>query len=157
MRLNLAITIAFLALAGCLPDASTTSFERELRDADRSLQAAIDAKDAEHAASYYADDAVMMPMAEPMIVGKEAILEEWRHILEIPGLENVNNLKFISVAESGDLGYTAGVYNSKMEVRSGGVEEEPGKWVSVWRRDARGNWRIVMDIYNTDILPPDHK
>ena len=129
----------------------------ELRTTDRALQAAVDSKDAERVASYYAEDAVMMPMAEPVIVGRAAIEEEWGHILEIPGLASTNELNWIAVSDSGDLGYTAGSYNARMEVKAGGVEDEPGKWVSVWRRDASGQWRIVMDIYNTDVLPADHK
>jgi hypothetical protein len=47
----------------------------ELRVADSSVSAAIAARDAEQTAAYYADDAVIMPVAEPIVEGRQAILE----------------------------------------------------------------------------------
>ncbi|MCI0663833.1 MAG: hypothetical protein L0220_22455 [Acidobacteria bacterium] len=77
----------------------------------------------------------MMPAA-----GKEAI-HAWlnRQTMTLSG-EPFN----ADVSRPGDLGYTYGCY----ELGGG----EKGYYVRVWKRDAKGEWRIVMDIVNP--LPP---
>ena len=45
----------------------------ELRVADSSVTAAIAAHDAARTAAFYADDAVIMPVAEPLVEGRAAI------------------------------------------------------------------------------------
>lgn len=50
-----------------------------------------------------------------------------------------------------------GSYTSRMMGEGGKPVDEPGKWLTVWKKQPDGAWRIVMDTYNTDIPPPDHK
>ncbi|HEV2668300.1 MAG TPA: tetratricopeptide repeat protein, partial [Blastocatellia bacterium] len=50
------------------------------------------------------------------------------------------------VSRSGDLGYAYGRYEL------GGAEPQKGYFARVWKRDANGQWRIVMDIVRP--LPP---
>ncbi len=127
-----------------------------LRSADSLVQAAVVARDAEGTASYYADDAVLMPVAESIVEGRAAILTEWRHVFGIPGFANHARLVAAEVSVTGDLGYTRGTYESPMRGPDGQPLLERGKWVSVWKRQADGQWRIVVDIFNTDTPPPVH-
>ncbi len=127
-----------------------------LRGADSMVQAAIVALDAELTASFYAEDAVLMPVAEPIVEGRAAILAEWRHNNGIPGITNQGRTVAAEVSIAGDLGYTRGTYEAAMLGPDGQPLLEQGKWVSVWKRDADGKWRIAVDIYNTDTPPPVH-
>lgn len=127
-----------------------------LRTADSLVQAAIVALDADRTASFYAEQAVMMPVAESIIEGRTAILAEWRHVFGIPGYANRARLVAADVSTAGDLGYTRGTYESPMLGPSGQQLLERGKWVSVWKRQPDGQWRIVVDIFNTDTPPPIH-
>jgi ketosteroid isomerase-like protein len=47
------------------------------------------------------------------------------------------------VAESDDLGYTYGSYELQF---AGSQETEKGYYVRTWKRDARGDWRLVLDV-----------
>ena len=136
---------------------STAQALSDLRAADSSVSAAIKARDAQRTASFYADDAVIMPVAEAIVAGRPAILEEWRHVFGIPGFDNNSRVVASAVSASDDLGYTRGTYESPMLDTDGKQAVERGKWVSVWRRDAEGNWRIIIDIFNTDVPPPEHQ
>ena len=127
-----------------------------LRTADSLVQAAIVARDAERTASFYAEQAVLMPVAESIIEGRTAILAEWRHVFGIPGFANRARLVAADLSTAGDLGYTRGTYESPMLGPGGQQLLERGKWVSVWKRQADGQWRIVVDIFNTDTPPPIH-
>ncbi len=48
------------------------------------------------------------------------------------------------VAQSGDLGYTYGGYTWVGSAQPSATEEQ-GYYVRVWKRDARGRWRVVVD------------
>jgi len=57
-----------------------------------------------------------------------------------------------NVSSSADLGYCYGSYELR---EGGGAKTEKGYYARVWKRDARGNWRIVFDLSNP--LPDDQK
>jgi len=134
-----------------------TEIEELIRNADKSLQQAVYAKDLDLIISFYADDAVLLPTAEPMVRGKESIKEEWRHILEIPNFENKSTLSKVEISKDGEMAYTMGTYLATMMGEDENLVQEPGKWVSIWKSSSDGVWRIIVDMYNTDIPPPDHK
>jgi ketosteroid isomerase-like protein len=50
------------------------------------------------------------------------------------------------VASSGDMGYAYGSYELV------GSRPEKGYYARVWTRDARGRWRIIIDV--TNVIPP---
>lgn len=79
--------------------------------------------------------------------------------LPIEGLKNVKELfkeddsdiqlswepQYASVASSGDLGYTYGIYdlwNKSSDTHSYGT------YVSIWKRNSLGQWRFVLDSGN---------
>ena len=125
--------------------------------ADTALQKAVADKDLERIVSFYAEDAVLLPTAEPIVFGRSAIRQEWQHILSIPNFQSQSARTKVDVSSAGDMAYTMGTYLATMLGEDGKPATEPGKWLSVWRRQADGSWRIVVDTYNTDIPPPDHK
>ena len=51
----------------------------------------------------------------------------------------------VGVARSGDLGYTSGVYESA----SGGAVTDDGKYLTIWKKEADGSWRVLFDMFNT--------
>jgi ketosteroid isomerase-like protein len=128
-----------------------------LRAADSALEAAVESKDAERAADLYLADATLLPIAEPAVVGRQAIRQEWAKTFGIPGFQNRARTIRLEVAAGGDLGFTQGTYESVMTGADGRPAVERGKWVTVWRRDADGRWRVVTDISNADAPPPAHQ
>lgn len=125
--------------------------------ADAALQEAVSDKDLDAILAFYAEDAVLLPAAEPIVVGKPAIRVEWQHILSIPDFQNESALTKIDVSSNGDMAYSMGTYLATMLGEDGTPAAEAGKWLSVWKRQADGSWRVVADMYNTDVPPPDHR
>jgi len=155
-----------LELGACAPPGNDTASSAStvnpraaaaLRAADSALQAAVEAKDAPRTAALYMADATLLPIAEPAVVGRAAIEQEWAKVYGIPGFRNRARITRLEVAGSGDLGFTQGTYESTMTGADGRPVVEGGKWVTVWRRDADGQWRVATDIANTDAPPPEHQ
>jgi tetratricopeptide (TPR) repeat protein len=76
------------------------------------------------------------------VVGKDA-LRDWlaRQTMTLGG-EPIK----ADVSRSGDLGYAYGSYELD------GAQPQKGYFARVWKRDAKGQWRIVMDTVS--LLPP---
>jgi ketosteroid isomerase-like protein len=159
--------IAVFSLDGCArseapADPARIAFDStaavaSLREADLALEAAVEAKDAARTAGYYAEDATLLPVAEPIVEGRAAIEREWAKVFGIPGFKNVARISQIEVARGGSLAFARGTYETQMVGVDGKPTVERGKWVTVWRHDATAGWRVVADIFNTDAPPPTHQ
>lgn len=145
-----------LACTGGQPVEDTRASDA-VKAADASFQQAIAAKDLDKIMSFYADDAVLMPAAKPLLTGKAAITNEWKELLAIPAFQNASKLTQVVVSRSSDMAYTRGSYETRLMGENGQLVTEPGKWLSVWRKQPDGSWRVAIDTYNTDIPPPDHQ
>ena len=131
--------------------------ERAIRAADADLFKAVQAKNLVGVMSFYAGDASLFPVAEPIAVGRRAIRENWAHVLGIPGFNAHWQITKVEVSRSGDLAYAQGSYQTAMEENEGKPVTEVGKWVTVFKKDQDGTWKAVADITNTDSPPPIHK
>ena len=137
------------ALADAAPDIAV------VQRADFSLQAAIASGNAERTASFYAEDAVLLHVATPIVEGRARILAEWQHVFGIPGFANAS--RRVAAYASGNLAFTRGTYESPMLDRSGQRVRERGKWMSVWKRQRDNQWQSIVDMFNTDAPPPDQQ
>jgi len=53
---------------------------------------------------------------------------------------------FASTAESGDLGYTYGVWEFKLKANPEQVSK--GTYATIWKRNGKGEWKYVLDTGN---------
>ena len=84
----------------------------------------------------------------PKETGAQAIRKAFGDMSQAPGFALSWTPASAEVASSGDIGYTTGAYESSM----GGVKET-GKYVTVWRKQADGGWKVTNDIFNADEMP----
>jgi ketosteroid isomerase-like protein len=149
----------FLLFTNCNSNTSPDikEIEETIRNADASIQNTIAQKNIDSLISFYAEDACLLPTAEPKVEGKAAIKKEWQHIFQIPDFNNKSTLTKMEISKDGSMAYTMGTYLATMQGEDGNPVQEPGKWVTIWKKQSDGRWRIIIDTYNTDIPPPDHK
>lgn len=55
---------------------------------------------------------------------------------------------FADIAESGDLGYTYGIYTVVMDSPEGTSVTREGTYVTIWKKDGNGKWKFVLDTGN---------
>ena len=94
---------------------------------------------------YYAEDAVEMPSFQPMIEGKSAILEFYRPYSSNPRYKLTWKPTRAEVSDDGGLGYTYGHYEVATVDEQGTPLTRVGKYVTVWRREYDGGWKVVLD------------
>jgi ketosteroid isomerase-like protein len=98
--------------------------------------------------SYYADDAVEVPDGAPVIQGKQNIAKTMG-FLDDKKNQLIWTPAGADISASGDLGYTYGDY----EFRSAGKDGKPvishGKYTTIWKKQADGEWRVVLDMGNS--------
>src|SRR6266513_2211098 len=141
-----------LTVAGTVSAADTKSaIEKALRDLDAKWSAAAGAKDVDKTVSYYAADAIVMPPNAPAATTKEAIRSAWKEMLTSPGAAISWKATKVEVAKSGDMACVSGTYEETTTDASGKPVKDRGKYVEVWEKQADGTWKVVADIWNSDL------
>jgi ketosteroid isomerase-like protein len=92
-----------------------------------------------------ASDATVYPPGMPAVSGTDAIRKTFTEMTGTPGFALSWTPTRADVAASGDLGTTIGTYEMSMAGSS-----EKGKYVTVWRKQTDGSWKVVDDIFNAD-------
>jgi len=117
------------------PPAWLTDAERSLWQAEEAFAAAFAARDPERFAAFVADDAVFL--GRTVLRGKAAVREAWTKMMT-SGPVPPFSWRPSRAMVAGDVGTT-----------SGPVYDPTGKWAggfqSVWRRQADGSWKIILD------------
>ena len=131
--------------------ADTKSIEQALRDLDAQWSAAAGGEDLEKTISFYSEDAVVLPTNAPAATTKDAIRNTWKDLLESPGAAISWKTAKVEVARSGDFAYTTGTYELTMNDANGKPINDRGKYVEVWKKQADGKWKVVADIWNSDL------
>ena len=150
-----------LVVAGCLAllsftlvctgSAADPKIEQALRDLDAQWSKDAGAKDVDKAVSYYAESAVVMPPNASAATTNESIRSAWKEMLTTPGAAISWKATKVEVAKAGDLAYVSGTYEETMTDASGKPVKDRGKYVEVFKKQADGTWKVVADIWNSDL------
>ena len=141
------LSFAFVGTA----TAGDTKIEQDLRDLDAKWSAAAGAKDIDKTVSYYSEDAIVMPPNAPSATTRETIRSAWKEMLTSPGAAIRWKATKVEVAKSGDLAYVSGTYEETMTDASGKPVKDHGKYVEIFKKQADGTWKVVADIWNSDL------
>lgn len=142
MRHALLVALAFLVTACASAPlarvaADEATLEREVRAAETAFAQTMADRDFAAFGSWIADDAVFVNGGSPLR-GKQAILAEWRKYFDGADAPFAWAPEIVAVLPSGALAQTVGSV-------TGADGKEFAKFYSTWRRDAGGQWRIVLD------------
>lgn len=135
-----------LGFAGC----GRVNVEEEraaLLEADR--QWAASTGDLDLFMSFWGPEPMAYPPGMPAVQGQEAIRKMFGGMAASPGFALSWTASKADVAASGDVGYTTGTY----EMTMGGVKDS-GKYVTVWKKQPEGTWKVAEDIFNSNLPPP---
>jgi ketosteroid isomerase-like protein len=95
----------------------------------------------------------MLPPNGPIATGHDAIRQLIAGFYGMPGMSLHWQVNSVEAAASGDLGYSMGTYQLSVNDAKGQPVSDHGKYVTTWRKQTDGSWKVVADIWNSD-LPP---
>jgi uncharacterized protein (TIGR02246 family) len=148
------LTAAVLSFVGCSSEPDTSADAAAIRTAVAEWSAAARAENAEAFASFYADDAVLMLEGAPDVSGKTAIRETIEGMMQDPNFALGFTTTNIVVAGSGDLAYETGRYVITSSDANNAPANQSGGYVVVWRKQADGTWKVVIDAPISDPSAP---
>jgi ketosteroid isomerase-like protein len=128
--------------------------ERAIREAELEWWGVTIAKNLERTVAFYADDASMFPPNAPIATGKEAIRAVWSQLLTTPGVAISGQTTKVEASRGGDLGYSIGTYELITPDPAGKPVTDHGKYVVVWKKQADGSWKVMVDIFNSNLPAP---
>jgi ketosteroid isomerase-like protein len=119
------------------------------RDAEWAA-AATEGRDVERILAFWTEDAIVYPPGLPPVIGKAALRAYLHASLAIPGF----SISWISseahVSPDGRLGYLVGENAVTLPGATGQLTTTRGRGVTIWRREADGEWRCAVDIWNAE-------
>jgi len=121
--------------------------EDALLQADRDFDKATAARGAEGFLSFFAADAVVLTKSGAPITGTAALDKLFRQAWAQPGYSLRWTPLKGEMASSGEIGYTYGTYERK-SLQNGATSVETGKYVTVWKRQRDGGWKVALDMGN---------
>ena len=152
--MHLCKSVAFMILgvvvAGCATVANVDREKQTLLGVDREwARVASEGKDVERIVSFWSDDATIIAPGAPILRGKEAIRNFVQQSLAIPGFHITWRSEEASISSDGTLGYTIGENAMTIPGQDGKMITVKGRGIAVWRRGPTGEWKCVLDIWNS--------
>lgn len=146
----LAIT---LFLTACTESTVNSEAEGELlMQLSREWSALVSSGDLEAGMDFWSDDAVMLPPDLPLLDGKDSIRAYVEGASKIPGFSISWEPVSAHISLGGDMAYLIEKNVIAFDDAEGNKVISHGKVITVWQKDALGDWKNVVDMWNA--APP---
>ena len=111
-------------------------------------------RDIERILFFWTDDARVYPPGMPTVSGKAALRRYVEGALAIPGFHITWTSSEATLSADGQLAYVLSNNAVTMPGPAGKLVTTRGRAVTIWRRDAGGEWRCAVDIWNDEPAEP---
>ncbi len=162
IRSHVAVLAAVLVVPACTqprtevietkaaPPVDVAAVQQQIETANAAATRAFQERDTANATRNYAADAVIMMPNEPAWVGLEKVHAGLVGFLTQATLKDVT-MKTENVMVSGDMAVETGSFEWTVQMKGGKPTHDKGKYLTVWKQQADGSWKIVRDINNSDL------
>ncbi len=143
-------------MAACAPQDSADvvampdpdALNRSLMEADRAFNRATQERGVDGWVSFFDADGAMIQQGVGEINGLDAIRAAMGGVFSSPGVSLTWEPIRAHASDDGTLGFTVGSYESTSVDSDGETAVGHGLYVSVWRKQSDGSWKVIMDLGN---------
>jgi ketosteroid isomerase-like protein len=150
MNRCLPLVLSSLIVTACHRTADLEKEKQSVMQTDRDFAAlSVQAGAAEAFKQYSMEDLVLLPPNAEPVHGRDNVS---RGFVEFDKSLILNwEPRAAEVAASGDLAYSWGTSTGTR--RETGAQAFRGKYLTVWKKDANGNWKMIADMGNESPAP----
>jgi uncharacterized protein (TIGR02246 family) len=163
-RMKFLVILAGLALASSSSFASGSGGSSSASPDTAKVKAAIQAANARGIDAFkrgdkagmmasYTSDAIVMAPNEEAWRGREGLDKGFSGFLSQFSLKD-GAATTTDVMVAGDLAVETGTFAYTLQPKTGAEIKDKGKYLTVWKRQPDGTWKIVRDINNSDLPAP---
>ncbi len=143
------------ALSACQPPADhSASAADAVRAADLAWAHAFSSKDLAGYLAFVDSTASFLPPNAPTVTGTAGVRALIEGFYSLPALSGTWQPTKVEASQSGEMAYSSGTYELSFNDPSGKPMTERGKYLTVWRKQADGSWKVVIESFNSDSPPP---
>ncbi len=159
MKKNFLVSLAILSTASLLlwrPSLSASSAadlpaaDAAVRKADADWAAAASTPSVDSWTSFYAADAIVLLPDDQVASGEELVRHSVTRLLSLVHLSVAWRPVDVKVTRSGDLALMIGAYELRFDDPRGGPVSDRGRRLEIWRKQAGGSWKCIVDTWNLD-------
>jgi ketosteroid isomerase-like protein len=124
--------------------------EAALMETSRNWAKAAASGNVDSVLAYWSDDAVVLQPDQPALVGKSAIRQMVVGSMKEPSFSITWEPERAVISEGGDMGYLIEHNRMTYSDSTGKARTFNGKVVTIWKKDANGNWKCVVDMWSAN-------
>jgi len=146
------LAAAALCLTAASPAAAQVAHAAEtaqIMKADADFAQAVADRNRERFLSFVADVTTFNGGSPSELHGRDAVWKEWSAFFSADGPTLSWTPTRAEVVGAGDLGYTTGRSVFRGKGPDGKMAERQGEYVTVWRKQKDGSWKVIFDTGST--------
>lgn len=146
--MKILLSVLFLTIISCNQQQQVDTKEEgeKLMQLSRDWSEAASSRNLEETLSYWDNDAVLISPGQPALEGKDAIRGMVEENFSDPSFQISWEPVAVEISESGDLGYLIENTKISMNDTTGNPVTHNFKAVTVWKKNADGSWKNVVDV-----------
>jgi ketosteroid isomerase-like protein len=138
--------------AACARSPNVAAARAALQEADRAFNRATAERRTDGWMEFIAEDASVIRSAGT-ITGRAAIRDKMAKAFDDTAFSLAWEPLQSDVGAAGDLGYTNGKYEARFRDAKGKTVVRTGRYLTVWKQQPDGSWKVVRDIGVQDPPP----
>lgn len=146
------LIVVSMILVACQQTVQTSLSEEDKTTIRNAAEKAVELGNAEdrdftaYVQHYYAEDATVMAPNMPAVTGQAELISFFD---SYPPYEDMD-LQIENIEGSGDLAYVRGTYSMTL-IEGNTTLEDTGKYIEVWKQQDDGDWKVYLDMFNSNI------